>query len=101
MAARDPEEMFHEAQAWRVPLGLVPTLAQIPTLPPHRERGFFTSIEVDGRQIEIPGVPHRSNLTTTQVTRPPRLGEHNPEVYGNELGISDERLRGLADRGVV
>ena len=86
VAQRDAEEMFHEAQIWRVPLGIVPSLREIPNMPPHRDRGFFVPIEVSGRTIEVPGLPFTSNATTPTVSRPPRLGEHTAEVLAEVAG---------------
>ncbi|MEE3278910.1 MAG: CoA transferase, partial [Pseudomonadota bacterium] len=39
------EELFHEAQKWRVPFGLVPSLEELFQLPPHLERNFFQSVD--------------------------------------------------------
>ena len=80
VAAREAVDLFHEAQAWRVPLGLVPTLADIPLLPPHQDRGFFAPIDIDGRQIEIPAAPFSADTVRLRPTRPPHLGEHNDEL---------------------
>ncbi len=85
---RHPDELFHEAQVWRVPFSLVPSLSEIPSLPPHVDRGFFTNLEVGGRHIEIPGVPFSSTATAPRVTRPPQLGEHNDVVF-RELSEAD------------
>ena len=35
------EELFHEAQKWRVPFGLVPALSALFEMTPHVEREFF------------------------------------------------------------
>ena len=78
---RSAEEVFHEGQAWRVPFGLVPSMAQIVELLPHRERGFMVSVEhpIAGT-VKVPGVPYVSTATEARPTRPPMLGEHNREI---------------------
>ncbi len=78
---RTAEELFHEGEAWRVPFGLVPTMAEILELPPHRERGFFVDLQHPrAGTVAVPGVPYRSTATASRPYRPPLLGEHNDEV---------------------
>ena len=78
---RTAEEIFHEGEAWRIPFGLVPSMAEILELPPHRERGFLVELEhpVAGT-VAVPGVPFKSTATEARPYRPPLLGEHNGEV---------------------
>ncbi len=78
---RGAEELFHEAQAWRIPFGLVPTMAEIVALPPHRERGFLVELEhpLAGR-VAVPGVAFKSTATDPRPCRPPLLGEHTDAV---------------------
>jgi CoA:oxalate CoA-transferase len=48
------------------------------------------------------GVPITFSGTKAGFDGPaPQLGEHNATVYGDWLGYSDERLRSLADAGVI
>ncbi len=64
---------------------------------------------VAGQLMHI-GDPH-SDLTVTlpappvgeapPLSFPPRLGEHNQEVYGQALGYTTETLADLGERGVV
>jgi crotonobetainyl-CoA:carnitine CoA-transferase CaiB-like acyl-CoA transferase len=78
---RTAEELFHEGEAWRVPFGLVPSMAEIPELFPHRERGFF--VDLDHPRcggVAVPGVPFKSSVTASRPFRPPLLGEHTDEV---------------------
>jgi len=56
----------------------------------HPDRGSFKTV----------GSPLRLSDSPVDVTRPPLLGEHNKEVYG-ELGYSDEQLSGLRGIGVI
>ena len=78
---RSAVELFHEAQAHRIPFGLVADLATLFELEPHRERQFFQEIEhpVCGT-VNVPGVPFKSTLASIQLTRPPLLGEHTQEI---------------------
>jgi crotonobetainyl-CoA:carnitine CoA-transferase CaiB-like acyl-CoA transferase len=32
---------------------------------------------------------------------PPRVGEHNEEIYGGVLGYDRKRIRGLKEAGVI
>lgn len=75
------EELFHEAQKWRVPFGLVPSLPDLFEMTPHLERGFFQEIESsDSLTYQVPGVPFQSENTGTELKRAPFLGEHTEEV---------------------
>lgn len=80
---RTAEELFHAAHVWRVPFGLVPSLAELVELPPHRERGFFVRLaHPRAGTVAVPGVPYTSTATAARPYRPPLLGEHNAEVLG-------------------
>ncbi len=52
--------------------------------------------------IKIPNAMPRMSLTPAQINSlGPSLGAHNAEIYGDLLGLSEERLKELADKGVV
>ena len=75
------EELFHEAQKWRVPFGLVPSLSALFEMTPHLERGFFKEMESpDSSAYKLPGVPFQSANTETDLKRAPLLGEHTQEI---------------------
>jgi crotonobetainyl-CoA:carnitine CoA-transferase CaiB-like acyl-CoA transferase len=90
LTGRSAEELFHAAEAKRVPFGLVPDLAGLFALTPHRERGWFVSLDhpVAGC-VEVPGVPFKSTATTPQPRRPPLLGEHTRQVLA-ELAAEED-----------
>ena len=81
LAGRSADELFHEAEKWRVPFGLVPDMAGMYDLPPHRHRGFIVPLDhpVAGK-VEVPGIPFHATATRPRPTRPPLLGEHTDAV---------------------
>ena len=52
--------------------------------------------------LRYPGAPFRLSATPCRVVRPaPSLGQHNGEILGGELGISDDELGRLSQIGAV
>ena len=39
--------------------------------------------------------------TSQTLSFPPRFGEHNQEIYGQQLGYSDQAIAELKQRGVI
>ena len=103
---RDAEDVFHDAQTWRIPFGLIPTLEEVLELPPHRERGYL--LEVDhpaAGRLRMPGVPWMFGEERPLGSRPPLLGEHTESVRAGgwsqraeEEGV-DSRAGGNDERG--
>ncbi len=57
-AARTREEIYYEAQAWRLPAGPVDTVEQREHDPQLTARGFFLEREIDGATVKVPRVPY-------------------------------------------
>ena len=52
--------------------------------------------------LKIPNSPLKLSESPSSVRRPPPLlGQHNEEVLGDELGISEEELARLAAQGII
>ena len=52
--------------------------------------------------IRMLGIPVKLSETPGTVRmHPPRLGEHTGSVLREDLGMDDEEVGGLADRGVI
>ena len=71
---------------------------------PHmEERGTFVSVEHPWAGTHIyPGIPWRMSATPGRVRwSAPGLGQDNNTVYGEVLGLSDERIQELLDHGVI
>ena len=81
LAGRSAAEVFHEAQSWRLPFGLVPSPMEALALRAHEQRGFFVAVDhpaVGALRVTRP--PYLMTATPATPTRPPLLGEHDGEV---------------------
>ncbi|WP_249599416.1 CoA transferase, partial [Peribacillus frigoritolerans] len=53
-------------------------------------------------KIKVPGIVPKFSETPGRIRhRAPELGEHNKQVYGEELGLSEEELTNLKAKGVI
>jgi len=68
-----------------------------------RARSLF--VEVDTPlycRARLPGFPFKLSGTEGDLSRPaPRVGEHNHEVYGRVLGLSEDELKRLSEKGII
>jgi len=97
------DEAYHEGQRRHIAFTPVNT-AEAVTRDQHlAAREYFVPVEHPGAStLPYPGPPYRHTRTPWALRSPaPRVGEHNDAVYREELGLSEERLRGLRDDGVV
>jgi CoA:oxalate CoA-transferase len=91
------DEIFHEAQAWRIPMGAVKSIDEVEDLEQLRERKFFETVEhpMLGR-MRMPGGPARFlGEPPIEPRRAPLLGEHTEDVLRGELGIDAATLAAL------
>ncbi len=68
-----------------------------------REVGFFEPLTIEGVGTHrYPGLTFTMNRTPNQLrTPPPKLGEHNREIYLDLLGYSADELAALEAQGLV
>jgi formyl-CoA transferase len=53
-------------------------------------------------ELKMQNVAPKLSKTPGNIRRPgPELGEHNAEIYGSVLGLSDEQQADLTDRGII
>ena len=97
-------ELMEGAQLRRIPYAMVRPPEALVDDPQLNDRGFFSAIEHPelGRTVQYPGGPIHFTVTPWRIARrPPLLGEHNTEVYGNELGLETDHLSALRQAGVI
>ncbi len=86
-----------------VPVAKVNTLTEVLEEP--LLQGFFTHIHDDlsGTEVILPPpaeVGADSDLPA-HLAFPPRLGEHNAAIYAGQLGMPEQRLTELRERGII
>lgn len=97
LQARTADEIFHLAQAFRVPFALVPSTRDLIGLDQLRERDFWLTVDHPSLgALRQPGLPFQAAGAPGEVGRPaPRLSEHTAEILA-ELGYSDQEAIWIA-----
>ena len=103
IAEQDFEAAFAILDAAGVPAGGIYTAAEIAADPHFAAREDIISVDHPAiGPVKMPGVVPKFSATPGRVDWPgPMLGEHNPAVYGELLGLDEQGLGALRDRGVV
>jgi crotonobetainyl-CoA:carnitine CoA-transferase CaiB-like acyl-CoA transferase len=78
---RSAQEVFEEAQQWRLPFGLVVSPAQALDLPSHAERAYLVPQEHPTAGTYVaPRVPFLMSATPSTTTPAPVPGQHDAEI---------------------
>ena len=98
------DEVVEKLLAAGVPAGPILSVADI-AKDPHfaGARNMFPTMEQPGLgEFTVTAMPIKFSHTETYVHRPaPELGQHNREVYGQLIGLSDGELAELKEKGVI
>ena len=99
---QDPREAYQAAGAARAPIAFVHTIRDLFESEQLRSRDFFQRLEhpVSG-EITLPGPPFRMSEVQSRLGRVPLLGEHNEQLYCEEMGLSRRDLARLRAAGVI
>jgi len=103
MQDKSVQEVYHAAQAKRVPFAPVSTMGDLLNSEHLKARGFFATIghPVVGDLI-YPGAPYRFSASPWSLRKPaPTLGQHNEEIYCGRLGLSRQEFDTLQASGVI
>jgi crotonobetainyl-CoA:carnitine CoA-transferase CaiB-like acyl-CoA transferase len=98
------EEAMDMSQRKGLEVGAVYTAEDILKDPQLEARNFFVQVEHDNwdQTFTYPGGPYTLSKTPWRIRRrAPILGEHNSEIYGGELGLTDQQLTALRAEGAI
>jgi benzylsuccinate CoA-transferase BbsE subunit len=89
-ATRTKKELVREGQRRNLIISEVASPEDLVASEHLRDRGFFESIDAPqlGGRVLAPGAPYVSEVMPWKNGRPPKLGEHNFEVYESLLGYT-------------
>lgn len=96
-------ELMHLLQKAGVPAGAVVNAPELVSDPHLSDRGFFWEIEhPEAGKHRYCGLPIKLSKTPAGSKRPaPCLGEHNEQVLGEILGLSEEEIKGLEEEKII
>ncbi len=104
IAAHSAIEIYHGAQQRKFPWAIVRSPEENLDDPHFAEdRGVFAEVEHPdlGETYTYTGRPYIMHETPWRTFRSPLVGEHNAQVYGEEMGLSDDELERLSADGVI
>ncbi len=100
----DRHEIAEWGQARHHPWGAVVTPSELLDNAQLWDRGFFSKAEHPEFETTLtyPGAPYVLTRSPWQLRSiAPRIGQHNEDVYRNELGLGDDQISALAGAGVI
>jgi len=103
LAEWDRKPLFQESGERRLVFGMAQDAEDLYNCPHLEDRGFFTQVDhpVAGN-ARYPGMGPNLSGMDFEIRRPaPLLGQHNAEVFCQELGYSAEDLVNLRGLGVI
>ena len=96
-------EVFYAAHQQRFIYGVVQSPEEVLANDQYREREYWVDLEHPKLgTLKFPGAPFLMSDSPWQARQPaPTLGQHNRELFGQGLGLSDSDLAGLRAMGVI
>ncbi|PKB64928.1 MAG: hypothetical protein BZY82_10025 [SAR202 cluster bacterium Io17-Chloro-G3] len=103
-ATKTKDEISLRAFSNHIMVGAVNNSKDLANHPHLKERGFFEEVAHEdlGELVTYCGPSLKASETPLSFRmRPPHVGEHNYELYGGELGITQEEIDSLRSTGVI
>lgn len=95
-------DVLSTLNAHNIPCGPIMSTREIIEDPTLRANGVVAEVEHPERgTYHTVASPIRLSDSVVDVVRSPLLGEHNPDIYRDELGLTPEELAELSSNGVI
>jgi len=98
------EELIDLFNSLTLPISKIKTIPEVIEDPLVARRLLFSKDEKTGTEITLPPPPNMTSFLE-QLDRtlpfPPRFGEHNREILGQQLGYSDQELSAFKEKGII
>ena len=95
------DEIIEALKGARVPAGYPYTAADIVKDPHYLARQMIEQVQTSTGPLKVPGVLPKLSRTPGRIgTGGPQLGEHNEDILAG-LGLSEEQIQGLRQRGII
>lgn len=96
------EELFQLLRELGIPCAPVRDIGEVVADPHLRARRMLEDLDhPEQGAVTVPHTPLHVGTHREELRRSPLLGEHNSEVYGELLGMSEHELKQLESEGVV
>jgi len=98
------EELIELFNKLTLPISKIKTIPEVIADPLVERRLLSSTDEKTGTEITLPPPPNMTPFLEQLNRRlpfPPRFGEHNAKIYGQQLGYSDQELSGLKEKGII
>lgn len=96
------EEILATLRGAEVPAGLIYDVADLFADPQFQARDLFEEVATPTGPLKVPAIlPKLTETPGRTEWAGPRLGEHNREILGGRLGLSEDQLLDLNARGVI
>lgn len=103
MAERGRDEVVEVLSRAGIPVAPVLSLEEVLTNEQAQARGMLVKVHTSTLgDLILPGFPIKFSEAKGELTEPaPALGQHNREVYGELLGLSEAELEELRREGII
>jgi benzylsuccinate CoA-transferase BbsE subunit len=100
----ESQEFYAMGQSFRLPWAPIRSPLDVLKCPQLRARKFFMDVEYskNGQTLEFAGSPCKFGMPVPESWKaPPGRGEHNNQIYHEELGIPFQEIERLHSLGVI
>ncbi len=98
------EDLLAQLRAIGVPCGRIRRVAEAAQEPEVRRLSLRSRDPATGAELRLPPPPHETAYLQShgrELSFPPRLGEHNEQVFGEMLGYSRKQIEDWRARGIL